>query len=263
MDEETGSFRMKSFWNGVKRRYYRYQVRRKNAPAEIKSYLEGFAGLDLKIPVTGVEFVAFDTETTGFHAKKGDRIVSISALRLKEGRIDLSDIFHEMVNPNRDIPSTAAVVHEILPRMVNGKPTIDDVLPRFISYIGTAVLVAHHAWLDMSFLNREMVRLYGFPIQNVVLDTAILDQALVLMKTPQSLRKTIQIDSSLNVVAARYRVSIEDRHSSFWDALATAQIFQSMIKQTQQNGVLCLDDLRKMALFLPRAEIDKQGLSPM
>ncbi len=58
--------------------------------------------------------MVFDTETTGLHARKGDRIVSISAVRLREGRIDLSDTFHELINPNRDIPSETAIIHGIL-----------------------------------------------------------------------------------------------------------------------------------------------------
>ena len=124
--------------------------------------------------------------------KKGDRIISISAVRLKNGRIDLSDTFHALVNPNRDIPSETAVVHEILPRMVDGKPGIESVLPDFIRYVGPAVLVAHHAWLDMSFLNHEMNRLFGFPFQNIVVDTAILDQVIVVQKTPASMRGTIK-----------------------------------------------------------------------
>jgi len=114
------------------------------------TYLEAFQRFDFKTTVADTEFVVFDTETTGLHAKKGDRIISISAVRLREGRIDLADAFHEMVNPNRDIPATSAVIHEILPRMVAGKPAIDRIMPEFIRYIGSSVLVAHHEWLDMS-----------------------------------------------------------------------------------------------------------------
>ena len=185
------------------------------------------------------------------NVKRGDRIVSISGVRLKEDRIDLSDVFHEIVNPNRDIPSTSTIVHEILPRMVNGKPTIEKVLPDFIKYIGASVLVAHHEWLDMSFLNREMARLYGIPVQNIVLDTVVLDHALIAKKTPASMAATMKVDSTLGAVAERYHVTVEELHSSFWDALATAQIFQQMIKEVQRLGILRLRDLLKLAYSSP------------
>jgi DNA polymerase-3 subunit epsilon len=174
-------------------------------------------------------------------------MVSISAIRLKEGRIDLSDAFHEIINPGRDIPSTSAVIHEILPRMVTGKPTIEKVLPDFITYIGASVLVAHHEWLDMSFLNRDMCRLYGIPIQNVVLDTVALNRALLAKKTSASMIGTMKIDSTLGALAERYHVTVEELHSSFWDALATAQIFQQMIKEAQRLGILSLKDLFRFA----------------
>lgn len=246
-----------------KKLYYLNHLRRKNFPAVIRDHLQACLSLDFRQPIHETAFVVFDTETTGLNVRKGDRIVSISAVRLKQGRIDLSDTFHELINPNRDIPSKVAIIHGILPRMVNGKPPFEEILPNFIDYIGSSVLVAHHAWLDMTFLNREMMRLYGIPIQNLVLDTAILDQAFLLMKTPLFRRSTIKIDSSLSGLAERYHVSIEERHSSFGDALATAQIFQQMIKEAQKLGILLLKDLLRIAFQPPSIDTHNQDVSPM
>jgi len=238
---------MKMIWRRLRNQYYQRHLRRKDLPEAMRNYLQAFHGFNFKKPIVETEFVIFDTETTGLNVKKGDRIVSVSAVRLKEGRIDLSDAFHEIINPDRDIPSASAVIHEILPRMVHGKPTIEHVLPKFITYIGSSILVAHHEWLDMSFLNREMCRLYGIPIQNIVVDTAVLDQALLAKKTPASIMATMKIDNTLGAMAERYHVTVEELHSSFWDALATAQIFQQMIKEVQRLGILSLKDFLKLA----------------
>jgi DNA polymerase-3 subunit epsilon len=238
---------MKLLFRRLRNRYYQRHLRRKDLPEAIRNYLQAFHGFDFNQLIPETEFVIFDTETTGLNARKGDRIISISALRLKGGRIDLSDAFHEIINPDRDIPSASAVIHEILPRMVNGKPTIDHILPKFIAYIGSSILVAHHQWLDMSFLNREMTRLYGIPIQNIVVDTAALDHVLLAKRTPASMIATMKIDSTLGAVAERYHVAVEGLHSSFWDALATAQIFQQMIKEVQGLGILSLRDFLKLA----------------
>ena len=235
----------------LRNRYYQRHLRRKDLPDVIRDYLQAFHGFNFNKPIVGTEFVVFDTETTGLSAKRGDRIVSISAVRLKEGRIDLSDVFHEIVDPDRDIPPASTVIHEILPRMVSGKPTIEKILPDFIKYIGASVLVAHHEWLDMSFLNREMARLHGIPIQNIVLDTAILDQVLLQKRTSGQATTAMKIDSTLGAVAERYHVTVEGLHSSFWDALATAQIFQQMIKEIQGLGILYLKDLLKLAYTPP------------
>ena len=215
-------------------------------PPFLRKHLQACLRLDLKKTIPETEFVVLDTETTGLHARRGDRIVSISAVRIKEGRIDLSETFHELVNPNRNIPSTAAVIHGILPRMVEGKPTVEDILPVFIEFIGSSILVGHHVWLDMTFLNREMVRAYGLSIQNLVLDTAILDQTFRRMKSNSS-QESMQVDSSLSALAERYHVQINGLHSSFGDALATAQIFQQMIKQAQKQGILSLKEFLRKA----------------
>jgi DNA polymerase III subunit epsilon len=251
---------MKLILRRLRNHYYQRRLRRKDLPEVIRDYLQAFNGFDFNKPITETEFVIFDTETTGLNVKRGDRIISISGVRLKEDRIDLSDVFHEIVNPNRDIPSASTIVHEILPRMVNGKPTIEKVLPDFIKYIGASVLVAHHEWLDMSFLNREMARLYGIPVQNIVLDTVVLDHVLIAKKTPASMTATMKVDSTLSAVAERYHVTVEELHSSFWDALATAQIFQQMIKEVQRLGILRLRDLLKLAYSSPSLRFFKPDI---
>jgi DNA polymerase-3 subunit epsilon len=251
---------MKLIFRRLRNHYYQRHLRRKDLPEGIRTYLQAFSSFNFNQPIAETEFVIFDTETTGLNVKRGDRIVSISAVRLKEGRIDLSDAFHEIINPDRDIPSASAVIHEILPRMVNGKPTIEHILPKFIAYIGSSVLVAHHEWLDMSFLNREMCCLYGIPIQNVILDTAILDHVLLAKKPTASVAATMKTDSTLAAVAERYHVTVEGLHSSLWDALATAQIFQQMIKEVQRLGILSLKDLLKLSHTPPSSGFFKPDI---
>ncbi len=248
---------MKMIWRRLRSHYYQRQLGRKELPELIRDYVQAFHGFNFDKPIAETEFVIFDTETTGLSAKKGHRIISISAVRLKESRIDLSESFHELVNPNRDIPSASTAIHGILPHMVNGKPTIEEILPDFIRYIGASVLVAHHEWLDMSFLNREMTHQYGLPFQNVVLDTAILDEVLVAKKKPGNLATTMKAGSTLDAVADRYHVPVEQLHSSFWDALTTAQIFQQMIKKIQGLGILYLKDLLKLASTPPSVGLFK------
>jgi DNA polymerase-3 subunit epsilon len=250
---------MKMIWRRLKNHYYQRHLRRKDLPEVIREYLHAFQGFNFDKPIADTEFVIFDTETTGLSVKRGHRIVSISAVRLKEGRIDLSDGFHEIVNPNRDIPSASTAIHGSLPHMVNGKPTIEEVLPDFIRYIGASVLVAHHEWLDMSFLNREMARLHGIPIQNFVLDTAVLDQVLIQKKRPGPVATKVRMGSTLGAVAERYHVTVEELHSSFWDALTTAQIFQQMIKKIQGLGILQLKDLLTLAYTPPSLGLFRPG----
>jgi DNA polymerase-3 subunit epsilon len=231
-------------WDRFKN-WYHPDLNVKNLHPVLQEYLQSFKDLDTERFIDEIQFTVFDTETTGLNPKKGDRIVSLSAVRLKNGRIDLSDVFHELVNPERNIPSRSVVIHEILPNMVSSQPCIEEILPGFLKFIGSSVLVAHHGWLDMGFLNYEMKRLYGFPVRNFLLDTVILDKAVQLKKYPFPDDMTYKNSSTLNDVARRYNVCVEELHSSFWDAATTAQIFQQLLKYVQQQGIHNLKELLK------------------
>ncbi|HXX35627.1 MAG TPA: 3'-5' exonuclease [Thermodesulfobacteriota bacterium] len=240
---------MQSLWPRLKALYYRYRLRQRDFPPQIQENLKIHDILDVRKPINETEFVVFDTETTGLDAKGGDGIVSISAVRIKNGRIDLSDLFHALINPSCSIPSSSVIIHEIRPQMVAGKPTLEEMLPHFVEYIRFAVLVAHNAKVDMVFLNRGMVRLYGFPIQNMVLDTIHVDQMLEMKKNRFSRRDKILMDTSLSALAERYSVPVEGRHSSLGDALTTAQIFQRMIREAQTFGIISLKDLVRSIFY--------------
>ena len=234
---------LKWSWLRVRNRYLRWSVRNRVLPQEARQNLLALDGLKLGVAVGDIPFVIFDLETTGVDAAGGDRVVSISALRMKAGRIDLADAFYSLVNPARDIPARSVVIHGILPGMVDGKPTIETLLPGFLRFAGASVLVGHQSWLDVSFLSGEMKRLYGFPIQNPVLDTALLDGRLGRDRDGSSASGGERADRRLAALARRYRIDPEGLHSSFGDALTTAQIFQQMLKVAERSGIRCLGDL--------------------
>jgi DNA polymerase III subunit epsilon len=242
----------------VKKLYYLRLSRSRRMPSAIRDHIRACLSIDLDQSLRNTGFAVFDTETTGLRAGRGDRVVSISAVLLRNYRIDLSESFHTLVNPNRDIPSHAARIHGILSNMVEGKPSLEEVLPKFLEHIGRAVLVGHHVWLDMTFLNREMKRFYGVSMQNVVLDTAILDQAFMRMGIHPVPKEIAKADSSLKGLAERYGIANQEQHSSFSDALATAQIFQKMIRQAERCGVHSLKDLLRLAYHPPSISAHRQ-----
>ena len=221
--------------------------RHREVPSVLLAYNQLPQGFSRDVLVEDTDFAILDLETTGPDARRGDRIVSISAIRFRGGRIDLADAFHELVNPQRGVCHDAACIHQILPSTVAGKPPIQDVLPHFIQYIGCSVLVAHHAWFDLSFLNADMLRLYGFRLFNRVVDTVHLDRALVECRAGLTWATPVTLDSTLTGVAERYQVQVGDRHSSFGDALTTAQVFQRMVSEVERMGVLTLFQLLRFA----------------
>lgn len=101
--------------------------------------------------------VVFDVETTGLSCARGDRIIEIGAISLQDG--DIVAEFQSLMNAGRSIPKTLQELHKITNEMLSGKPPPEDVIPAFRKFIGRAVLVAHNASFDMSFLRHEFGRL--------------------------------------------------------------------------------------------------------
>ena len=77
------------------------------------------------------EYVVFDVETTGLFPQRGDRIVEIAAVRVKNWQI--VDTFESLVNPEREIPIEAQNINHITGEMVAGAQTADLVLPKIIA----------------------------------------------------------------------------------------------------------------------------------
>ena len=96
----------------------------------------------------------FDLETTGLSPSYGDRITEIGAVKLSGNK--LCGVFQTLVNPERKIPDKIVEITGITNEMVCDKPTISQVLPLFVDFIGEDILVAHNAKFDTSFLRYEL-----------------------------------------------------------------------------------------------------------
>ena len=100
--------------------------------------------------IDSLEFVAFDTETTGASAV-ADALVEVAAVRFTLEKGPLA-YFQTLVNPRRPIPPFVTGIHGITDDMVAASPTIDKVLPHFFRFLEGAVPVAHNARFDVDFI---------------------------------------------------------------------------------------------------------------
>lgn len=96
-----------------------------------------------------MRFIAFDLETTGI-LPGVDRIVEVGAVRFVDGEVDA--VYSTLVDPRMPIPEAASRVNGISDLMVQGKPTIEQLLPSFAEFCGDDPMVAHNAAFDVQFL---------------------------------------------------------------------------------------------------------------
>lgn len=203
-------------------------------PPAATANLHALEGLDPARPARDHDFSVVDLETTGLDTER-DRVVSVGAVRVRGGMVRLADHFSELVNPGRDIPPQAVTIHGIKPDQVAGARRASEVFVDFLAWLGGDVLVAHYALFDLYFINLTMRRLYGFPLQNLVVDVRTMCKGVILPSDPYGIGRH-DTDCGLDALAQRFSIETAERHTALGDALLTAQVFQCLLARMESRG---------------------------
>ncbi len=201
--------------------------------------VEGYLVDDLKEIVTDDKgqrldgtFVVFDIETTGF-SPVTNRIIEIGAVKVDKGQI--VDRFSVFVNPQVPIPFEIEKLTGINDSMVMEAETIESVLPQFLDFVGDAVLVAHNANFDVSFI-KENAKRQQIPVDFTYVDTVGIARMLL----------TGQSKYTLDAVAKTLKISLENHHRAVDDAECTAEIFMKFIEMLAKEEVYTLEAMNEM-----------------
>ena len=120
-----------------------------------------------------VPFVVFDLETSGAAPSTGAAVTEIGAVKVLGGEV--IGEFQSFVNPGHYLSDFITSLTGITDAMLIDAPTIDQVLPTFLDFIGPhneSVLVAHNSPFDMSFMKAAAIaHSFQWPDYSVV-DTA-------------------------------------------------------------------------------------------
>ncbi len=201
--------------------------------------VEGYLVDDLKEIVTDDKgqrldgtFVVFDIETTGF-SPVTNRIIEIGAVKVDKGQI--VGRFSVFVNPQVPIPFEIEKLTGINDSMVMEAETIERVLPQFLDFVGDAVLVAHNANFDVSFI-KENAKRQQIPVDFTYVDTVGIARMLL----------TGQSKYTLDAVAKTLKISLENHHRAVDDAECTAEIFMKFIEMLAKEEVYTLEAMNEM-----------------
>jgi DNA polymerase-3 subunit epsilon len=187
-------------------------------------------------------YVTVDVETTGFDAAK-DRVISIGAVALRRGRIDLSDCFEVVLRQRESSAADNILVHRIggQQQMAGADPA--EALVSFLEYVRLSPLVAFRAEFDQMMIERELTAVLGLRTQSLWIDLARLMPALY----PSNDCRTM--DDWL----ARFGITMIARHDALADAFATAQMLQVVLAAADRVGMDCpakLDEMQRAQHWL-------------
>ena len=118
--------------------------------------------------------------------------------------------------------------------MVMEAEPIEKILPEFLEFCGDAVMVAHNAGFDTSFIINNAERL-GIKYDPTIMDTVLLAQFVI-----PNLH-----NYKLDTLCKHLAVSLENHHRAVDDAQATAYIYLKMVKMLEERDIFDLDKLNE------------------
>ncbi|MFN3208284.1 MAG: exonuclease domain-containing protein [Roseovarius sp.] len=178
-------------------------------------------------PLSSLCCVAFDTETTGLSPIL-DRVIQLGAVRILNGRIVQGERIDMFVDPKRPIPPESTRIHRITDADVRGAPDFGTACHALHHFARDAVLVAHNAPFDLSFLRRAE-RHTGLSWDHPVLDTVLVSAVVFGTTAPHS----------LDALCTRLEIAIPPRlrHTALGDAHATAEALVKLIPLLEARGL--------------------------
>ena len=183
---------------------------------------------DRDMPLTD-SYVAFDLETTGLNSQT-DEIIEIGAVLMQDGKE--IDRFQTFVDPHRKLERITTELTGITNAMLKGAPSIEEVLPKFLEFVGDRVLVAHNADFDTGFVRHACAKLglsYGF----TSVDTLVLSQVLM----------TNLKQHKLNLVADALNLPEFNHHRAADDAVTCGLIMARFAQMLGEKGIHTLADV--------------------
>ena len=184
-------------------------------------------------------YCVLDLETTGISFRT-EKITEIGIMKVKNGEV--IDEFSTFVNPEKPIPQKVIDVTHITDDMVKDAPTIGEILPKALEFIGDSVIVAHNADFDVGFLKHNCFQL-GLKLENTYVDTLRLAKDLF-----PDYKKY-----KLGIIAENLGIKVEVAHRALDDVDTTVKVFNVMIDMLKEKGAkkiedfdtVCVDKLRK------------------
>jgi DNA polymerase-3 subunit epsilon len=159
-------------------------------------------------------YTVIDIETTGLSNSKNE-IIELSAVKIRDDKI--TQTFTSLVKPNGYINSFIQNLTGITNEMVSCAPSIENILDKYIKFIGNDTIVGHNIKFDIGFINNNSKKYYDKEFLNQSIDTCKLAKIYTDLK-----RK------NLETVANHFNIDTTGHHRAQKDCIMTYGIYNAM-----------------------------------
>jgi len=173
-------------------------------------------------------WVVLDLETTGLNVNR-DLVLSIGAVVIEDGAIDLSQQFENTLQRKGHKPSPSVLLHGLGPEAIAAGCDPVEGLLDFMEFLGDSPVLAFHAPFDERMLGRALKDSLGYRLQHRFIDLAELAPLL----NPQIVLREATLDDWIR----QFGLQADERHNASADAYVTAQLALILMSQARQLGL--------------------------
>jgi len=165
--------------------------------------------------------VFLDTETTGLSFRDGHKIVEIACIETKD-LIATGQIFHKLINPQRNMPDEAFKVHGFSQEFLSDKQTFKQIVDEFLSFIKDKKIIIHNASFDLSFLDGELASIQKEKI----------NKKLVIDSLDVARNKFPGTSNSLDALCKRFNIDLSRRtkHNALLDCELLREVYINLLE---------------------------------
>ena len=180
--------------------------------------------------------VFLDTETTGLSFKEGHRIVEIACIETKD-LIPTGEVFHKLINPERDVPKEAFKIHGFSQEFLSTKETFEKISDKFLKFIEGKKIIIHNASFDLGFLNGELNEI----------KKNLIDKALVIDSLEIARNKFPGLSNSLDSLCKRFNIDISKRtkHNALLDCELLREVYINLLDAKEPKFNLSSHSIEK------------------
>ena len=164
--------------------------------------------------------IVLDTETTGLDPLTGDRVIEVAAVELLN-LLPTGEVFHSLIDPERDIPAEASRIHGFTNGDVAGKPKFAEIADALLAFLGDSDIIAHNAPFDFGFLDAELFRC----------DRPILNRSRMIDSLAMAKTRFPGMPNNLDALCRRLGVdnSMRGSHNAILDCQLLAQVYLELM----------------------------------